>query len=117
MEEAIKGTEDGRQRVEATAVRISTWMANRVEAGGADHGPQENPQAQAPDAERQQQLQEVADDQEGHRIDIGGMDIAEIYSPRRVTNMADFGLNPGDALNIKTGWDFSKAQVRRQAWD
>ena len=42
-------------------------------------------------------------------------DIAEIYSPERVTAEAHkFGLRPGEALDLVTGWDFNR-QAHREA--
>lgn len=45
-------------------------------------------------------------------MDLGGLDqqpdVAELYSPMRVTaEAAKFSLKPGEAMDLKTGWDFS----------
>ena len=43
-------------------------------------------------------------------------DVAEVYSPPRVTKRAKaHGLRPGWALDLSTGWDFSKRAHRLQA--
>ena len=43
-------------------------------------------------------------------------DVAEVYSPPRVTKRAKaHGLKPGWALDLSTGWDFSKRAHRLQA--
>ena len=44
------------------------------------------------------------------------VDVSEVYSPPRVTMMAkEFGLRPGDALDLTTGWDFDLASDRGRA--
>ncbi|CAE7419175.1 unnamed protein product, partial [Symbiodinium pilosum] len=44
------------------------------------------------------------------------VDVAEVYSPPRVTKRARLlGLRPGWALDLSTGWDFSKRAHRRAA--
>ena len=36
------------------------------------------------------------------------MDVAEVYSPPRVTSMAsESGLEPGETMDILTGYDFA----------
>ena len=45
------------------------------------------------------------------------VDIAEMYSPPRITEEAQrFGLKPGEAMDLSTGWDFSKVEDRNKAW-
>ena len=44
------------------------------------------------------------------------IDIAEMYSPPRVTAEGKrFGLKPGEAMDLSTGWDFRKADHREKA--
>eukprot|EP00973_Karenia_brevis_P017438 2393230-Karenia_brevis.AAC.1 len=44
------------------------------------------------------------------------VDIAEVYSPARVTKEArKFGLKPGEAMDLTTGWDFRKVGDREKA--
>ena len=44
------------------------------------------------------------------------VDVAEVYCPPRVTKRARLhGLRPGWALDLSTGWDFSKRSHRRAA--
>ena len=44
------------------------------------------------------------------------VDIAEMYSPPRVTKeAAKFGLKVGEAMDLTTGWDFSKSEHRSMA--
>ena len=39
-------------------------------------------------------------------IELGSVDVAEIYSPERFTERAaNFGLRPGFAVDLQTGWD------------
>lgn len=43
--------------------------------------------------------------------------MADIDSLERATKIAnEFGSSPGGAFDLKTGWDSSKAHVRKQAW-
>ena len=45
-----------------------------------------------------------------------GVDVAEVYSPPRVTKRAHLhGLRPGFALDLTTGWDFNLAKHRSEA--
>ena len=45
------------------------------------------------------------------------VDIAEMYCPPRVTTEAKkFGLDIGEAMDLTTGWDFSKAEDKDRAW-
>ena len=47
---------------------------------------------------------------------IMGVDITEVYSPARITETCRrFRLIPGCALDLQTGWDFSKASDRARA--
>ena len=44
------------------------------------------------------------------------VDVAEIYSPPRVTSQAQrFGLKIGEAMDLTTGWDFTKAEHKKKA--
>ena len=44
------------------------------------------------------------------------VDVAEMYSPPRVTTQATkFGLKSGEAFDLTTGWDFSQARQRDEA--
>ena len=44
-------------------------------------------------------------------------DMAELYSPKRVTLEAEkFGLKPGEAVDLTTGWDFDEPRHREAAW-
>ena len=48
--------------------------------------------------------------------EIRSVDITEIYSPQRVTNEARrYGLKPGEAMDITTGWDFRNQEDRERA--
>ena len=47
---------------------------------------------------------------------LGLVDVAEVYSPPRLTEAAKrFNLKPGSALDLTTGWDFSKSEDREEA--
>ncbi len=44
------------------------------------------------------------------------IDVAEVYSPRRVTAEAKkWGLRPGDAMDLTNGWDFTLKRHRGAA--
>ena len=45
-----------------------------------------------------------------------GVDITEVFSPNRVTQVCKkYGLTPGEAMDLSTGWDFDRGEDRRQA--
>ena len=45
-----------------------------------------------------------------------GVDITEVYSPARVTNMAkQFGLEAGIAMDLLTGYDLDRVEDRKKA--
>jgi hypothetical protein len=45
-------------------------------------------------------------------------DISEVFSPERVTSVcARYGLVPGQAMDIKNGYDFDLAKDRKRAWE
>ena len=47
---------------------------------------------------------------------MGSVDVSEVYSPPRVTARApDYGLKPGTAMDLATGWDFNHRSERKQA--
>ena len=47
---------------------------------------------------------------------IAQVDVAEVYSPIRVTAYAaKFGLKAGEAMDLTAGWDFRKQQDRDRA--
>ena len=44
------------------------------------------------------------------------VDVCEVFSPPRVGKYAvTFGMKPGDAMDLTTGWDFNIAEHRRIA--
>ena len=46
----------------------------------------------------------------------GQVDVTEVYSPPRVTVMAaKTGLTPGSAMDLRTGYDFSREKDRDRA--
>ena len=50
--------------------------------------------------------------------EIRRIDIAEVFSPPRVTEIAkEFGLKPGDAMDLTTGWNFSNPEHQKKAED
>ena len=63
-------------------------------------------------------------EQETERVDFSliqqlqrvSVDVAELCSPPRVTVEAQkFGLKTGEAMDILTGWDFTKDEHKRMA--
>ena len=48
---------------------------------------------------------------------MSAVDISEVFSPERVTKLCkQYGLEPGQAMDIKNGYDFDLAEDRRRAW-
>ena len=46
------------------------------------------------------------------------VDMSEMFSPERVTAVCrDYGLEPGQAMDLKNGYDFDLAADRQKAWD
>ena len=46
----------------------------------------------------------------------GGVDVSEVYSPPRLTERARLhGLQPGMAMDLATGWDFSNSPQQQEA--
>ena len=46
-----------------------------------------------------------------------GPDIVEMFSPPRTTKVGKgLGLEAGEAMDLITGWDFSREDDRRRAW-
>jgi hypothetical protein len=44
-----------------------------------------------------------------------GVDISEMFSPERVTAVCkSYGLKPGQAMDIKNGYDFDLASDRKK---
>ena len=63
-----------------------------------------------------QRLQLAAD---RHYItEILSTDVSEVFSPERVTAVCEkYGLVPGQAMDVKNGFDFDLASDRKKAWD
>ena len=60
---------------------------------------------------------EVKVDLEGEKPFVAHVDVSEVYSPPRITARApDFGLIPGTAMDLATGWDFDHKPDRKKAW-
>ena len=54
----------------------------------------------------------------GKPSQINAVDVMEVYSPPRVTVEAKkFGLKAGEALDLVTGYDFSKVADRNKVWE
>eukprot|EP00972_Heterocapsa_arctica_P035873 5277228-Heterocapsa_arctica.AAC.1 len=42
---------------------------------------------------------------------VSNVDVAEVYSPQKMTKTAPtYGLKPGQAMDLNTGWDFIKQE-------
>ena len=49
---------------------------------------------------------------------IASADVTEIFSPERVSKLcSQYGPKPGQAMDIKNGYDFDLAEDRRRAWE
>ena len=61
-------------------------------------------------------LASVGASREGDRTDLAQVDVTDVYSPPRVNLEADkFGLTPGDSMDLRTGFDFSKKADHERA--
>ena len=50
------------------------------------------------------------------KVEASNVDVSEVYSPPRVTTTASqYGLRPGEAMDLMTGYDFSKKEDRERA--
>ena len=48
---------------------------------------------------------------------LASVDVSEMFSPERVTKVCEeFGLVPGQAMDLKNGFDFDRAADRNKAW-
>ena len=48
---------------------------------------------------------------------LGGVDIAEVYSPQRVAaTFKRFRMSAGSSMDLRIGWDFTREVDRRKAW-
>ena len=102
----------------------STWAqwGQRRSAGREKRGPQETkevqgenkrPRKSAPEGESAELPMDLSLIQQLQRVSV---DVAELYSPPRVTAEAQkFGLKTGEAMDILTGWDFTKDEHKRMA--
>ena len=84
---------------------------NRHPQGGAVRArPQDDEEATAPKRQRLEVIGENSEEEEEKM----GPKIAEIFSVPRVAAMAaELGLRAGSSMDLKTGWDFSRADHRR----
>ena len=49
---------------------------------------------------------------------IMSTDVSEVFSPERVTTVCkQYGLVPGEAMDIKNGYDFDLVSDQKKAWD
>ena len=47
-----------------------------------------------------------------------GVDVMEIFSPERVGKLCkEYGLDKGSSMDIKSGYDFDKAEDRKRCWE
>ena len=48
---------------------------------------------------------------------LDGVDMSEVFSPERVTSVCRrFGLEPGEAMDVKNGYDFDCLADRQKCW-
>ena len=49
---------------------------------------------------------------------LASTDVSEVFSPERVTAACSrFGLSPGEAMDIKSGYDFDLLADRQRCWE
>ena len=52
-----------------------------------------------------------------HRQPLG-VDVMEMFSPERVGKLCkEYGLDQGSSMDIKSGYDFDKAEDRKRCWE
>ena len=120
MEQQDEGPERKRMQVSVKDA-LARW-GQRRSAGGEKRGPQETkevqgenkrPRENAPEGESAELPMDLSLIQQLQRVSV---DVAELYSPPRVTAEAQkFGLKTGEAMDILTWWDFSKDEHKRMA--
>ena len=60
----------------------------------------------------------IRNDMENLNEQLLSTDITEIFSPERVTaHCKKYGLSPGAAMDIKSGYDFDLAADRKRCWE
>ena len=103
------------------AIGCDELIAERIEKKreAEDAGPQpETKKQRAEDVEMPVGDPELESDivMELRKISRGVVDIAEIYSPPRVTTEGKkHGLRIGEAMDLTTGWDFRRSEDRSRA--
>ena len=120
MEQQEEGPE--RKRMQVSVKDALAQWGQRRGAGGEKRGPQETkevqgenkrPRENAPEGESAELPMDLSLIQQLQRVSV---DVAELYSPPRVTAEAQkFGLKTGEAMDILTGWDFTKDEHKRMA--
>ena len=120
MEQQEEGPE--RKRVQVSVKDALAQWGQRRSAGGEKRGLQETKEVQgenkrptenAPEGESAELPMDLSLIQQLQRVSV---DVAELYSPPRVTAEAQkFGLKTGEAMDILTGWDFTKDEHKRMA--
>ena len=92
----------------------------RIKAEDGQGTKRESPDTKEEDADRHRPRRKIDTDPMNTDVtqSLMRVDIAEAYSPPRVTEQAKrYGLIAGEAMDITTGWDFSKECDRRRARD
>ena len=101
------------------------WKMNILRPMQDTQGETPEQNEEAPTRKYQRQKEEIQEPE-----DMGGSlmrmsahiekedDVAEMYSPERVTAQAKkWGLRAGEAMDITTGWNSDKAEDKQRAWD
>ena len=118
--EALEQTEEGRQAKIREDQRISSRVEGMAEDNKEDVTMEDEPQV---DEEVKRLVNEAVKILEEETevmkaIRLMSVDVAEMYSPPRVTAMGkEMGLKVGEAMDLTTGWDFTLERHRRAAWE
>ena len=92
-------------------LRVRSLRAKMAERQAEKRRAEEEQNEELEEKKRRKEMGETAIVKE-----IRSVDISEIYSPQRVTNEARrYGLKPGEAMDITTGWEFRKQEDRERA--
>ena len=111
-----------RKRVQVSVKDALAQWGQRRSTGGEKRGLQETkevqgenkgPRENAPDRKSAELPMDLSLIQQLQRVSV---DVAELYSPPRVTAEAQkFGVKTGEAMDILTGWDFTKDEHKRMS--
>ena len=101
---------EGDPRVQEPEPRAAPHIVSSGVASAA--GPVAGDSAQPADPMDQDMLELIKEIQELHAYQLSAVDVSEIFNPGRFASQATaFGLVPGTAFDLRTGWNLSKPKI------